>query len=117
MSRLARAMDLIGEDVGEVQVMLVSVDPERDTPALLETYAENFNPRFMGLIPAEGADMFQTFGIYAERAGEASDADYLIDHTTSTVVLDRQGMWRLVWNFEVSPEEMAADLKKLLSAS
>lgn len=117
MARLARVMDTLGEDAAQVQVILVSVDPERDTPDRLDTYVNNFNPNFIGAVPKDTASLFDNLGVFAERAKTDNADQYTVDHTTSIVLLDRTGYWQLVWNFEVPPEEIAQDLKTLLASS
>lgn len=132
MARLNQTIKLIEEDADQVQVLLITVDPLRDSLSKLKTYTKTFHPDFIGasVATADSAALFKTLGIYHERArtsttdsvreeGLAEDNatdDYLVDHTTSTIVLDPDGNWRMVWNFELKPEEMAADLKKLIRA-
>ncbi len=115
MARLKRVIDSLGSDADKVQVMLVSVDPERDTPALLKSYTENFNPDFIGATPASPDSVFNLLGVYVERANSSVTEDYTVDHTTSIILLDKQGNWRLVWNFETTPEEIASDMNTLIA--
>ena len=115
MVRLKRALELVDIDRDVIQVLLVTVDPQRDTPEKLDRYVKAFNPSFMGGVPvaSDSSSLYTTLGIYAEQTG-AGEPDYLVDHTTATIVLNPEGAWRLVWNVEVTPEEMAADLERLL---
>ena len=126
MARLASTMRLLGEQADQVQVVLVSVDEQRDSPDKLAAYTEAFNDTFKGVWVSkpDSSAFFSTLGIYHERAvptevvsteaAAENTEEYLIDHTTSTIVLDREGNWRLVWNFELSAEEMAFDLSRLI---
>lgn len=128
MARLAQTMKLLDKDAKQVQVILLTVDPLRDSLSTLKTYAQSFNPDFIGaaVASADSASLFKTLGIYHERVHTPDSAstgsitqdsyteDYLVDHSTSTIVLNPEGNWRMVWNFKLKPEEMAADLKKLI---
>ncbi len=118
MNRLARVIDLVEEKASQVQVMLVSVDPDRDSPATLEKYAQTFNQDFIGVHASKEnpEEIFKKFGIYHAVSDSASGENYLIDHSTSTLVLDTAGRWRLVWRFDLTPDEMASDLLKLIRA-
>lgn len=117
MSHLAEAMHLLGEDADDVEVVLVAVDPERDTPARVSRYASSFDDSFVGVTgtPEEIADVAERYGIFYQKTDSSlSDVGYLVDHTAAVTVLDRQGRTRLVWSFGVGGDEMAADLRHLI---
>jgi protein SCO1/2 len=120
MKRLSRTMTLLGEKANGVQVALVTVDPDRDSPDRLAAYAASFNPSFVGLGGSMEAieSVTAPLGIYhavADSAGHAgAHAGYLVDHTTSTLVLEPGGGVRLLWSLETTPEEMAEDLRLLI---
>ena len=121
MQTLAEAVDLLPEDArDEVQVVLVSVDPERDGPDAIAAYARAFDPGFVGLsgTPEQVAHVADQLGIFYEKVGEddgtASAAGYLVDHTASVYVLGRDGRPALLWSFGTTAGEMAADLEALL---
>jgi protein SCO1/2 len=100
---------------GSTQVLLVSVDPEQDTPPVLKEYLARFNPRFVGLTgqPADVAAVLKAYGVVAEKeAGSASGGT--IAHTATIYVVDRAGRLALTYSFETQPEEVAADLEHLL---
>ncbi len=116
LSELARALKQMGEQAQEVQVIFVSVDPPRDTPERLAEYVVNFHPSFLGITgsPDEIAAAAAPLDIHY-RAHEGSAASgYLVDHTASVTVLDRQGRQRLLLPFGASGDEIAADLQALL---
>ncbi len=116
MSRLRQTMDLLGTYADEVQVVMVSVDPERDTPENVSSYARAFNGDFVGLtgtqeqIDRVAAD----YGIFHAKAEGSAATGYLVDHTAAVMVLDRSGDTRLIWSFEITPEQMAEDLRYLV---
>ncbi len=116
MSRLKRTVSLLGDDANKVQVILISVDPDRDTPEKLASYAASFHPSFIGL----GGSLEQIrsitgpLGIYHARADSsdqvATDGGYIVDHTAYILAREPGGGIRLIWSFEKTPEEMAEDL-------
>lgn len=120
MARMAKTVALLGQNAAAFRVALVTVDPDRDTPEKLRDYARSFHPDFIGLTGSREQleALTKRIGIFSERAhtgdhDEAHDYDYLVNHTTSVVLLDPQGRMRLIWSFELSPEAMAADLRQL----
>lgn len=113
--RLSRARELLGGDAARIQVVFVSVDPERDTPERASRYARSVDPSFVGLsgTPDEVAAVAADYGIFYEKA-EGSDATgYLVDHTTAVTVLDPRGDKALIWSSTVTAEQMAEDLRAL----
>jgi protein SCO1 len=116
MHRLSEAMAELGDRADQVQVILVSVDPERDPPEVIDGYAKRFDPRFLGLT---GSDeelrvVTSSYGIFYARNEVEGETGYTVDHSASTLVLDRNGNLRLVWPFDTSAEAMAHDLQHLI---
>ena len=95
---------------------MVTVDPERDTPDRLNSYVTAFDPRFIGLsgTPDQIAGAAKAFGIVYQVHPGSSATNYLVDHTATTTVLDKDGRIRLIWPYGTPPEELAADLGQLL---
>lgn len=124
LQRLRAARQLLGPAAEEVQVVFVSVDPGRDTPERATSYARGFDPEFVGVTgtDAEIAAVASSFGIFYARAeadpgtpGDGADDYYLVDHSATVLVLDREGSIRLLWSGEVTAEEMASDLSWLVA--
>jgi protein SCO1 len=117
LSDMARAMKLLGPDAARVQVLFVTVDPERDTPELLKAYVPQFNPGFLGLYgDAEAtAKVAKDFKIYVQKRPTGAPGQYTIDHSAQTLVFDANGKVRLFLNYGMEPEKIAADLKVLLN--
>ncbi len=112
LSKLDRAMDILGDRAEDVQVIMVSVDPERDTPEVLQQYMAHFNPTFIGVTgDTDAIDRVATvYGVYYE-AEEGSEATgYLVSHTATVMIVDKDGSLKLVLPFEGTAEEIAADL-------
>jgi protein SCO1/2 len=133
LARFASVLKQLGADADRVQVMLVSVDPERDTPEKLAAYMPGFHPSFIGLygdMPATEvvAKEFKVFfarsktGASAGHAhnhdhGQAQSAEnYMIDHSTGSYVFDPTGKVRLYVKDDASVEAIVQDLKLLLAA-
>ncbi len=113
---LARAKQLLGKDSENLQVIMVTVDPQRDTPENLEKYVTHFDPSFLGLTGSEDeiAAAATPFGIYYEKQEGSAASGYLMDHTASVVVLDPQGHLRLIYPFGTPGDEIAEDIEHLL---
>ncbi len=117
LSAMSAAMNLLGDDAKRVQVLFVTVDPERDTPALLAQYAPAFYPSFLGLYADEKgtAALARDFKVfYAKQAG-STPGSYSIDHSTGSYAFDPQGRLRLLVRHGETPGNIAADLKLLLA--
>lgn len=116
MIELSDAMEILGDKSEDVQVVMVTLDPERDTPEVMQRYVTHFNDTFIGLTgtPEELIAVTAPMGIFYERHEGSSAAGYLIDHTATVAVLDKEGKLRLVYPFGVTGADMAADLKYLV---
>jgi len=117
MSDLATAMKLLGRKADDVQVIMVSVDPERDTPKIMEEYVHAFDPTFIGLsgTPEQIAVTAAKYGVFYAKQ-EGSDATgYLISHTATVMVIDAEGRLKLLEDFGTAPEDIAADLKHIIT--
>ena len=116
LSKLNRALEQVGKDAEKVAVVMVTVDPERDTAEKLGPYVRRFNPNFIGLsgTPEEIAAVAKDIGIFYEKREVSTSAGYLVDHTASVLVLNPEGQIRLIWPYEVQADQAAADLRALL---
>jgi len=115
MTELAAVMKALGPDADKVQVLFVTVDPERDTKELLSQYVPAFHPAFLGLsgdaaATATTGKEFKVF--YAKVAG--TGANYSMDHTAASYVFDRDGKIRLYVRPDQSVEQITHDIKLLL---
>lgn len=116
MSTLAQAKKKLGTEGQDLQVLFMTVDPERDTPAIMKRYVTQYDPSFIGLIPTETEleQITKTYGIFYEKEPGSTATGYLMAHTASTIVLDRQGNVRLILNPAMESSEMASDLRVVL---
>jgi protein SCO1/2 len=116
MAQAAQAMQLLGDQAGDVRVIMVSVDPARDTPEVLGAYVQAFDPSFIGLTGTpeqleKTARSFKAF--YAKEAGPTPE-HYAMNHSSAFYLLDREGEARALLGPSLTPEDMAHDIKLLL---
>lgn len=120
LSTLAQALDeLKPADREQVQVLMVSVDPERDTPQVLADYLAHFDPSFIGLAGTEEeiAAAAESLGVFYQKGPGSIESGYLVDHTATVSVLDKDGRLRLLFPFATPAEDIAADLRHLVNES
>ena len=117
LTEMEQAMNLLGPQSNQVQVLFVTVDPQRDTAAILKQYVPAFDPRFLGLRPADDAALDKVtkdFKIYYKKVPGSSPGSYTIDHTAGSYAFDRNGQLRLFIKHAQGPQTLAQDLKELL---
>ena len=118
LTEMQQTMVLLGPQADKVQVLFVTVDPARDTAAILKQYVPSFDPRFIGLRPADEAALEKVtkdFKIYYKKVPGLSQGSYTIDHTAGSYVFDPEGHLRLYIKHAQGPETLAHDLKELLN--
>ena len=115
---LAETLKLLPEaDRGKVQVLFITVDPERDGPEITQKYAEYFHPSFLGLTgsPEEIKKVAKDYMVYYGKVEGQSEGGYLVDHTALIYLIDQKGNLKLLYpSMRQKPELIAEDLKKLL---
>ena len=114
LAETAAALKKLGPDAGRVQVLMVTVDPERDTPELLGKYVTSFDPSFLGLRGdlAETQKAAKEFKVYFEKR-KVGDT-YTMDHSGQSYVIDPQGRLRLLVRPDRIDSDLADDLKTIL---
>jgi protein SCO1/2 len=119
LSDFAAALQQLGSQADRVQVIFVTVDPERDTPELLREFVPAFNPGFLGMYsdPDTLRQLAKEYKVIYQKTSVKAADDYLIDHSAGTYVYDPQGNLRLLMPYGSSPEAIAQDLKTLLETS
>ena len=117
MAELAGIEKTLGADAARVQVVFITVDPSRDTAALLKSYVTNFNPGFLALRgdEAQTQAVAKEFKVFYEKVPGKTATDYSIDHTAGTYIFDTQGRIRLFARQNMDPDQLTADLKALLA--
>jgi protein SCO1/2 len=116
LAELARARKLLGADGERVQVVMVTVDPERDTPQVLREYVTALDPTFLGLTgDAEAiARTAREFKVFYQKSPGSSPQSYSVDHSSGTFVFDPAGRVRLLVSYGQGAEVFAHDIGQLL---
>ena len=115
LADLAKARRKLGSAGADLQVIYVTVDPERDDAARLRDYLASFDPSFLGATgaPAALADVRKAYGIQASRTGKGPA--YFVHHSSSVYLIDPAGKLRAMMPFGVSVDDIAHDVKALLA--
>ena len=100
----------------KVAVLFVTVDPERDTLAVLKSYLENFDPRIIGLTGDNEkiAAIAKAFRVYAKKVPGQNPGDYTVDHTGIVYLMDKRGKFVSAFNLQRPPQEAARELEAYL---
>jgi protein SCO1/2 len=116
MVELRRALEEVGPKADQVQVVYVTVDPERDTPQRVQEYVNHFNPDFIGLSGSEAelAKVWNDYGVFREIVDGTSAAGYLVNHTARVTMIDQQGNLRVSFPFDTPVDDIVHDLELLL---
>lgn len=116
MSVLKQVRQELGRRADDVQVIMITVDPERDTPEHLAGYMPGFDPTFIGLSgDLDAISAAATgYGVFFEKQEGTPATGYLVDHTASVTAIDRDGYVRLVFPFDMTAVDIAADIRRLL---
>lgn len=116
LGNVSQALRELGTKAEDVQLIMVSLDQERDTPAELAKYVEHFHPSFVGVTGSQEklAEVASLYGIYFQKTEGSAGTGYLIDHTATLLVVDREGYLKLVFPFGVTASEIANDLNYML---
>lgn len=116
MTDLKLVQNKLDEAGEKIQVIMITVDPERDTPEKIAEYVGHFHPTFVGLsgtkeeVDAAG----DGYGVYYEKHEGTPATGYLVDHTARIFVIEPEGTYRLSFSFGTPVEDMVSDLRLLL---
>jgi protein SCO1/2 len=118
MAELAQTRKLLGADGERVQVLFVTVDPERDTPQVLKGYMANFDPSFLALrgTSEELAAMAKDYKVYFKKVEGKTPTSYSMDHSAASYVYDPQGQLRLYTRYGGGAPALASDIRLLLKS-
>jgi protein SCO1 len=116
MAEVAAAKKSLGKDGERVTAIFVTVDPERDTAAVLKAYMESFDPSFTALRGSEAqvAQLAKDFKVYYKKVEGKTPTSYTFDHTAASFVYDPQGKLRLYTRYGMGAQALAEDLRILL---
>ena len=115
LAELSQVMKLLGDKADRLQVVMITVDPERDTPEVLKAYVTSFDPRFLGLsgTPDQIKQAASSFKAYYAKAG-AANGGYTMDHTASFYLIDPKGESRVLLNNNAGAEAISHDVRLVL---
>lgn len=117
MSAMRAVMDTLGNDAEKLQVLFVTVDPERDTAELLAQYVPTFHPSFIGLYgnTATTEATAREFKVFYRKQPGTTPTTYTVDHSAGSYVFDPQGRLRLYVKHAEAPPRVAEDVRRLLA--
>ena len=117
MAELAEIKKALGKNGGRLQALFVTVDPERDTAALLKAYMENFDPGFLALRPSPDqlAALAKDYKIYYKKVEGQTASSYTMDHSAGSYIYDPRGHLRLFTRYGSPAEALRNDISILLN--
>ena len=118
MTDMAQVKQQLGAEGDKLQVIFVTIDPARDTPAVMKAYMGAFDPSFIALIPTPGqlAAMAKDFKVYYKKVDGATPTSYSMDHSAASYIYDTHGRLRLYARYGAGVAPMVADIKTLLNS-
>lgn len=116
LAEIKRATEFLGERADEVQTIMITVDPERDTVDVMAEYLAHFDPSFLGLVGThdEISQIATYYGVYYQKQESDSVLGYLVDHTATVMLVDQDGYLRLVFPYGTEGEAIAEDITYIL---
>ena len=116
LAEMKSVLARLGDDAKRVQVVFVTVDPERDTPEILAKYVTTFDPGFIGLYGDADATAraAKSFRVFYEKVPGSNPKTYSVNHTAGTYLLDPQGRLRLFVRYGADVDAIASDIRLLL---
>lgn len=108
-----KVLELIGDLAEQVQVLFISIDPERDTPERMKIFINHFNPKFIGLTgkPEEITEVARLHGVAYVKQPIGDKGDYAMAHSAFTYIIGKKGTMEEVIPFNALPEEIAKAVK------
>jgi len=116
LAEMKLVMEKLGDTGRDVQVVFVSVDPDRDTSEKMQTYVEHFNPSFLGLSGTiqELEPVWNDYSITREAVESDSAFGVIINHTARVFLVDPQGNMRLTFAYQTPVEDIVHDIRLVL---
>jgi protein SCO1/2 len=119
MTEMAQVKQQLGSDGDKLQVLFVTVDPERDTPTVMKAYMGAFDPAFVALIPTpeQLPALAKDYKVYYKKVDGKTPTSYSMDHSAASFVYDTEGRLRLYARYGAGVPAMVSDLKALLKSA
>ena len=117
LTQLSVVMKKLGPQADDIQILLVSVDPDRDTPGVMEKYTASFGPWLLGLTGAEEAldTLRKSYGVYAAMESSDDKGAYNVMHSAAVFAFDAKGRARLLISDVTDSDAVVADIKQLIN--
>ena len=112
---MSEVMRALGQDADRIGALFITVDPERDTPAMMKDYLSSFDPHLRGLTGDRQAidAVEKAYRVYTKKV-PTDNGDYSMDHTALVYLMDKQGRFVAPFKLNRKPEDAAADLRRYL---
>ncbi|MDD2921825.1 MAG: SCO family protein [Anaerolineales bacterium] len=116
LAEMKLVMDELGGKAQSVQVVFISVDPQRDAPEKIQQYVEHFSKAFIGLsgAPDQLQKIWDDYGVIREVTQSKSAFGYIVNHTARVYLIDANGALRLSYGFQTPVKDIVHDLDLLL---
>lgn len=117
LTQLSVVMKKLGPQADDVQIVLVSVDPDRDTPKVMKRYTASFGPWLLGLTGSDQAltTLRKTYGVYAAMESSDDKGAYNVMHSAAVFAFDAKGRARLLISDVTDSDAVVADIKQLIN--
>ena len=112
---VSEVLRALGKDADGTGALFITVDPERDTPAVMKDYLSSFDPHLRGATGDRAAidAAEKSYRVYAKKV-PTQGGDYSMDHTALVYLMDKQGRFVAPFSLKRKPEEAAADLRRYM---
>lgn len=106
----------LGLTPDQLRIVFVTVDPDRDTPEMVKSYVEGFDPSIIGLVGDQAAtdQVKSAFGVFSEKAGDVDSEFYLVNHTALTFLIDKEGKFQGTVAYEEAQDTAIAKVERLV---
>ena len=106
----------LGLTPDQLRIVFVTVDPDRDTPEMVKSYVEGFDPSIIGLVGDQTAtdQVKSAFGVFSEKAGDVDSEFYLVNHTALTFLIDKEGKFQGTVAYEEAQDTAIAKVERLV---
>ncbi len=113
---VSEVLHALGPDADRAKALFITVDPDRDTPAVLKDYLSSFDPHLVGATGDQKAldAVEKEYRVYAKKVATGKNGDYSMDHSAIVYLMDKQGRFVAPFKLDRKPEQAAAELKKYL---
>lgn len=113
LTKLSAVVTALDRDAAPLQPLFITVDPDRDDPAALDRYLQDFHPRFIGLTgtPEEVKEAGRDYRVYAAAGPKDQDGDYIVDHTILIYLVDPDGLFLDYYNRTKTQEQIQDSIR------